>query len=49
METIILKNKKIEKNEEKLPRTGETDINNYLIGTSVIGLVINKKIKKKKE
>lgn len=44
IKTLTFKNKK--KEQEKLPRTGMIDISNYLIGFSIAGIVLNKRILK---
>lgn len=47
IKTLTFKNKKKEQEAEKLPRTGMIDISNYLIGISVAGIVLNKRILRK--
>lgn len=47
IKTLTFKNKKKEQEAEKLPRTGMLDISNYLIGISVAGIVLNKRILRK--
>lgn len=44
IKTLTFKNEKKKTEEETLPRTGTFDISNYLLGFSVIGMIINKKI-----
>lgn len=46
-EKEVIEDKKEEK--ETLPRTGMLDISNYLIGFSIAGMVVNKRILRKKD
>jgi len=49
IKTITFKNKKIEQDKkEKLPRTGQTDTSNYLLGISIAGTILNTQILRKK-
>ena len=49
IKTITFKNKKIEQDKkETLPRTGQIDASNYLLGISIAGTIINTQILRKK-
>lgn len=49
IKTITFKNKKVEQNkEETLPRTGQIDASNYLLGISIAGTILNTQILRKK-
>ena len=49
IKTITFKNKKIEQDKkETLPRTGQTDTSNYLLGISIAGTILNTQILRKK-
>ena len=49
IKTITFKNKKIEQDKkETLPRTGQIDTSNYLLGISIAGTILNTQILRKK-
>ena len=49
IKTITFKNKKIEQDKkETLPRTGQIDASNYLLGISIAGTILNTQILRKK-
>ena len=49
IKTITFKNKKIEQDKkETLPRTGQIDASNFLLGISIAGTILNTQILRKK-